>query len=102
MLPWLQVMEPRHPERRKDPSGELFTQTNKLTGRGILMSCSEEWNVVLYPVPVHQSECGTVSSTSPSVRMWYCIQCQSVSQNVVLYLVPVHQSECGTVSSASL
>lgn len=65
------------------------------------MSCSEEWNAVLYPVPVRQSECSTVSCASPSVGMWYCILCQSVSQNVVLYPVPVHEAEHGTVSSAS-
>lgn len=66
VLPWLQLMEFRHTGRRKDPLGELFTQTNKMAGRGMLTSCSGEQKVVL-----------TVSSASPSVRMWYCIHCLS-------------------------
>ena len=41
------------------------------------MSCSEEWNAVLYPVPVRQAECGTESSAIPSVRIVYFKECAS-------------------------
>lgn len=58
MLSWLHVMESRHTKRRKDPSGELYIQTNKVAVRGMLMNYSEEQNVVLYfnPPQIHWSE----------------------------------------------